>query len=362
MNQFLSALLTELDKNLYNYHLDNIDYDRFPQKRTTLRIYTSALLAQIGFFRKSLSLDPLSKWTAHLEGLDYVYNRMADAPSKRKLLEIVAYRILGHHKVKLSLNTPGYWEGLKQIKKLGRCVKEIPNIFRGESLRKFDLRSLGYDLTMFLHSQNVMATFFLQQYSYRGASDHVKVKDGDIVLDCGGCWGDTALYFANLVGKTGQVHVFEFVPGNLKILEENLDLNPDEKPVVRLVKHPVWSVSGVPVYVADKGPASSVFFEKREGTEVVNTIAIDDYLGSMSEKRIDFIKMDIEGAELDALKGAEQSIRTFRPSLAIAIYHRPEHLYQIAQWIDQLNLGYRFCLDHFTIHSEETMLFASARS
>jgi hypothetical protein len=74
--------------------------------------------------------------------------------------------------------------------------------------------------------------------------------------------------------------------------------------------------------------------------------------------RIDFVKMDIEGSELAALQGGERAIRKWRPKLAISLYHRPEDFYTIPQWVDSLRLGYRFYLDHYSIHHEETVLYA----
>lgn len=94
----------------------------------------------------------------------------------------------------------------------------------------------------------------------------------------------------------------------------------------------------------------------------VETLTIDDLLRNNGLERIDFIKMDIEGAELEALKGAETVIRRFRPKLAISIYHRLPDFWEIPQWIEGLGLGYRFHLRHFTIHAEETVLFAEATS
>lgn len=69
--------------------------------------------------------------------------------------------------------------------------------------------------------------------------------------------------------------------------------------------------------------------------------------------------MDIEGAEQNALKGAEQTLRTFKPKLAISIYHNMSDFANVVQLIHNLNLGYKFYLDHFTIHREETLLYAS---
>jgi hypothetical protein len=74
--------------------------------------------------------------------------------------------------------------------------------------------------------------------------------------------------------------------------------------------------------------------------------------------RIDFIKMDIEGSELSALQGAESALRRWRPKLAISLYHRPEDFFSIPLWLDSLGAGYEFFLDHYSIHHEETVLYA----
>ena len=68
--------------------------------------------------------------------------------------------------------------------------------------------------------------------------------------------------------------------------------------------------------------------------------------------------MDIEGAELETLKGAEQTIRRFRPKLAICLYHRPEDFVTIPRFLDRVLPQYQFAIGHFTIHAEETVLYA----
>jgi hypothetical protein len=69
--------------------------------------------------------------------------------------------------------------------------------------------------------------------------------------------------------------------------------------------------------------------------------------------------MDIEGAELAALKGAEAAIRKHRPKLAISVYHRPDDFQAIPRYLESLNLGYRYYLDHHTLYQNETVLFAA---
>jgi len=68
--------------------------------------------------------------------------------------------------------------------------------------------------------------------------------------------------------------------------------------------------------------------------------------------------MDIEGAELDALKGAENTIRESLPDLAICLYHSPSHLWEIPLFISSLG-DYKFHLRNYTSFISETVLYAS---
>ncbi|MBC7544393.1 MAG: FkbM family methyltransferase, partial [Candidatus Sericytochromatia bacterium] len=97
------------------------------------------------------------------------------------------------------------------------------------------------------------------------------------------------------------------------------------------------------------------------GQESVETITIDDYVASTGLSKVDFIKMDVEGGELQALKGAEQTIRQHRPKLAISVYHQPQDLFEIPGWITRVCPEYRLHLDHYTLFAEETVLYASTR-
>ena len=69
--------------------------------------------------------------------------------------------------------------------------------------------------------------------------------------------------------------------------------------------------------------------------------------------------MDIEGAEPYALKGAEDTIRKYKPSLAIAIYHSMSDFVNIPEYIYSMELGYKLYMGHYSIHAEETILFAT---
>lgn len=72
--------------------------------------------------------------------------------------------------------------------------------------------------------------------------------------------------------------------------------------------------------------------------------------------------MDIEGSELPALRGAEETIRKYRPKLAISIYHSLSDFIDVPANLVSLGLDYEYYLDHCSIHSEETVLFAAPKA
>ena len=74
--------------------------------------------------------------------------------------------------------------------------------------------------------------------------------------------------------------------------------------------------------------------------ELVNTTTLDDYVFNNSLKVVDLIKMDIEGSEINALKGAIKTIKKFKPNLIISAYHSPYQLVEILAFLLKLNMNY----------------------
>jgi FkbM family methyltransferase len=142
-------------------------------------------------------------------------------------------------------------------------------------------------------------------------------------------------------------------------MNRNFSLNPELQKRIEIVKHPVWSQSDLKMYCNDFGPASTIksAYSKKHNIEI-STITIDAFVARRNIEKIDFIKMDIEGAETFALKGSIETIRKFKPKLAISVYHSLTDFFEIPKFIDELNLGYTFYLDHFTHMGGETVLYA----
>jgi hypothetical protein len=127
----------------------------------------------------------------------------------------------------------------------------------------------------------------------------------------------------------------------------------------------VWRESQSGRLVTQWGSGSTVLdlteFLKKEGIdsarEQVPAISIDDYVRDARLPTVNFIKMAIEGAELPALEGARNTLLTCRPNLAVCAFRND--IVDVYQFLDRLDIGYRFALGHFTNHSEETVLFAT---
>lgn len=361
MNSFFIALVKTLDANLYNYYIDNFDTYRF--NRTPKRILMDYLINWLGKFginNRSLSIAKLGDLSHYLEPLDKLYKNLEDQPSKDLLVLIFAFRILGFRKVKLPLSNPDFVKSIKAIDKIK--LNDDPILidagFINFTLHKYNLKKIGFPIELYFTALGLWHDFIALQYEYHQNNKEIKVRKGDVVFDCGACWGDTALYFSNAVDDTGRVFSFEFVSSNIKIFKRNVSLNTELSKRITLIDRPLWSTAEVPMYVVDQGPGSKISFDRLKDSVVVKTQTIDAVVRDLEINKIDFIKMDIEGAELDALQGAMNSIQKFRPTLAIAVYHRISDFHTISSWIKELNLGYRMYLGHYSIHAEETILFA----
>ena len=359
---FRSLLKAEINKNRKNNYTDNRDHVLFGEgdektgyKGKLNRVAGKLLPANmhagimVNYFLKD-----------HLEGLGFLYNNLDDDHSRSLLIQVLTYRIMGYRKYKLPLSNQKYWDNLELAASLIRDKEDhIDPQFLGFILYKHDLRPIGYPISFYFTSMGVLTDFIIKQYEYNNSSTIIKAEKGDVVLDCGACWGDTALYFSNEAGAEGKVYSFEFIPSNIKIFEKNLALNQELSKNIKIITHPVWESSGEKLYYKDFGPGSRVSGTKMENNsgETV-TLTIDELVTQEGLSRVNFIKMDIEGAELFAVKGALETIIKFRPKLAIALYHSLSDFYTIAQFLKELDLGYKFYFQHATIHAGESVLFA----
>lgn len=376
-NLFIDKLMDEIIANRKNDLSDNFDesiqynsHYRAESNRTWRERVLDNYLPVYGYYpSKRHWLDVLRPNTFYrsivkqLENVAPFYAMLNDDASKEWLIKILAYRILGFNKIKLPRNTPEYWQGLDKAHGLALAHGEIKANQNNFTLKLLDLSPIGFDIKLNMSPIGAAMIFMQRQYEYHQKTVSCQAETGDVVIDGGACWGDTALYFAHQVGDSGQVFAFEFIPENLAIINRNLNQNPQLKDRIHIVEHPMWRHSDQSLFYFDHGPGSSIGMTNGNHAEqkTCRTLSIDDLVMRKGLSKVDFIKMDIEGSELDALHGAEKTIRQFKPKLAISLYHKPEDFVAIPKFLNDLKLGYEFYLDHHTIHFWETVLFAIPR-
>ncbi len=173
------------------------------------------------------------------------------------------------------------------------------------------------------------------------------VAESQTVVELGGHIGFLTQYFSQLVGPLGMVYVFEPGPNNLRYLNRNVAGLEN----VKVFENAVSNVSGTVSFFLDNLtgqnnsliPDYSVFAVNKEdaftdvGTETVqvDAITLDEFAGQR-KLNIDFIKIDIEGAELYALQGMKQTLTRFRPALMVEVTQNAEQVFSLLT-----ELGYR---------------------
>ena len=183
--------------------------------------------------------------------------------------------------------------------------------------KNFSQESFGFTLTINC-AANIADDL---QRSMPGYLAKYNIKEGDIVIDCGAYIGEFTLYAAKAAWKAGKVIAFEPDHGFFKELEKNIALNDLHN--VILVEKGVWSKEDRLKF--SSGSQSSNLFA---GNLEYNTTSYDVLVTSLDSElkkrgiaKVDFIKMDVEGSEIEAVKGARAILERCGPQLAIASYH-----------------------------------------
>jgi FkbM family methyltransferase len=166
------------------------------------------------------------------------------------------------------------------------------------------------------------------------------LKDKDII-DAGAFTGDTSLPLSKLTNA--NVYAFEPFDESYELLNKNIKDN-DIKNIVP-VKKSLGNIEGTrSLYLAGnnvQGITSDADFRKYDTELKVNETTIDTFVDE-NNLNVGFIIVDVEGAELDLLEGAKNTIMTQKPILTISIYHRLKDFVEIIPWIANLDLGYEF--------------------
>ena len=183
-------------------------------------------------------------------------------------------------------------------------------------------------------------------------ADIITLQPGCVFVDCGAYDGDSIHSFVQRMEKNnisyGQIHAFEPDPNNFLALQKNCA----ELTNCCLHQKGAWSGPGKCFMNGQTSNASLA-------DEGENAIVLDSIDAVLQKSKASLIKMDIEGAELQALHGAADTIRQHKPQLAISIYHKIADILEIPDYILSLDPSYRLYLRaHTPLITHELVLYA----
>jgi len=354
--ELIEEALEKLEKYLEEKHLtEDLKVANYSAsvKRTGINRYFNELGIQVvrvrewqyvqkfkaDHFGKLSSVQFLRSASRNPESFDEIYNLLVDEASKATFDWYVQYRtayaFIGEEAYELFPPeiTREAWDHMeKRLKHKSEGTFEIEG---------FTVQANPFEL---------VGTFVVQQYSY---GTIVQPKLGDIVFDIGAFVGDTALWFSKAVGPQGRVYAFEPEPSNFEKLKANRERNK----VTNVIPLQLALSENEGEMQITSGGGSSAITETAGDTSVKVT-TVDKSVEANKLTRVDFIKMDVEGYELKVLAGARETIKTFKPSLALSAYHRGDDLIKLPKFLLQLNPNYKFYLRHCTSIWGETVLYA----
>lgn len=158
------------------------------------------------------------------------------------------------------------------------------------------------------------------EYCKQRAFQHA-VHEGSVVYDIGANVGFYTLLASTLVGPRGQVYAFEPSPRNCQMLRRHLEMNDIKN--VSLQQVAVFSRDGEGLF--DCGINHSMGHLGTSGTVRVPTIALDSFVFDQAMPPPNVIKIDVEGAELEVLKGGYKTLCQIRPLILLATHGAAIH-------------------------------------
>ncbi|MCU1234544.1 MAG: methyltransferase FkbM family [Candidatus Solibacter sp.] len=256
-----------------------------------------------------------------------------------------------------------FWKHWRSMPKEERL--ELPR----RILERADELAAGYDLL----SDERSRTEFLAQIRWRCLLDYACLPQPDpardmyypadlfrllpdeAFVDCGAFDGDSIRgYLEHAGGNFGRIYALEADAGNVSALNRyRASLPADMAERIEVLPYAVAKQDGVARFCAEGYEGSKVV--DAGATVEVQCRTLD---GLLAGSGASLIKMDIEGAELDALAGAREIMARCRPVMAICVYHKCDHLWVIPQLLKQGNPDYRIFLRRYAEDCWETVYYA----
>lgn len=177
-------------------------------------------------------------------------------------------------------------------------------------------------------------------------------KSREVFVDAGCFDGLTTKQFFTWCKGEAYSYCFEPDSRNIALIQKNLHNQNNYE----IVPKALWSINRTLAMEAKGNFATSVGEDiYNNNKQTIEVVSLDDFLDG---REVTFIKMDIEGAEVEALLGAKKTIAEQKPRLAISIYHKTDDIWRIPDTIRKCCPEYRFYLRHYSFSDYDTVLYA----
>jgi FkbM family methyltransferase len=251
-----------------------------------------------------------------------------------------------------------HFDDLISITKRENFTEPLPKDYMGLPLCELTLDvqdGSSRDLTIIAATEEIDVTNKYHRYFIKRDEVNFRPQPGDVVFDCGSCIGDITMIFAAFVGMAGKVYSFDPVPLHNQFMRAQVARNPKFKDVIVIRE---VGVSDVSKKVIGSIHNTDVISPGGLAIDTLELVKIDDVVKKDNLAHVDYIKMDIEGAETSALKGAIETLQKFKPKLAISCYHQGSHLWEIPQLIRSINPDYHIYFEQHLPFECDAIVYA----
>ena len=185
----------------------------------------------------------------------------------------------------------------------------------------------------------------------------LQLSSEEVMLDGGAFTGDTLADFLKITrGVFREYHAFEPDAGNFALLQQKAAVDPQR---IFLARCGLADQAGTLRFINTAGFDSQFAGEGQPGGEALPVVSVDGYV---AERQLPtFLKLDIEGFEVPALRGAVDLITAHQPVLAVSAYHYVEDLWKIPNLLHEMNPEYCLLMRHYTREIDDTVCYAIPR-
>lgn len=223
---------------------------------------------------------------------------------------------------------------------------EVYNIFEDDLSKKTLINRLNYLIS---YNKAYLEEIMQPPENQYFEPSIYKITSKDYFADCGAFDGDTLeTLLKNTNYEISGYYGFEPDAGNyLKLKQKAATLKN-----INFINKGVYKEDTVLKFNSSNNSSSQI---SKDGNIEIKVTSLDSFL---KDKKVSFIKMDIEGAEKAAILGAKNIIIEQKPVLAISVYHKFDDIYELPLLIGSFKVKYKYYLRHYTSCLSETVLYA----